>query len=102
MTNWDHGNSLLSLVLSVVSACDGVFMSRTAVPHIVAHGLVVLVLRPDRMVRWIDHLGFLAIVLKTVFDPLLAHVTYLRGQKVDSSSSTSNIRYFSFDVARQR
>lgn len=56
---------LFSLFSSVAIACDGLFMSKTADLLIVGSGLGVSLPMLDRLVRWINDLGFFSLVCKT-------------------------------------
>lgn len=58
---------VLTAGLLVAATCDGVFMSTTAVLLVVADGLGVLMPTHNRLARWMDDLGFFAIVGKTGF-----------------------------------
>lgn len=76
----NHGDSRLALVSLVATACDGVFMSKTADLCTVAHSLRVLVPMFDRLVSWTDNLGSWPFVRKTRFDIVLSWVVFHREQ----------------------
>lgn len=59
------------------------FMSKTANKHIVGDGLGVNVPMPGQLVRWVEDLGFLAIIDKAGLDPALAYALCCQEQKVD-------------------
>lgn len=73
---------LFSIDSLVAVARDGVFLSKTADPHIVVDGLGVMEARPDCLARWIDELSSFPIVLKMRFDPLLPYFVLQRGKEV--------------------